>query len=117
MTNRTRLDRRDDRGTAALELVGMLPVVAVLATLALQFFAVVFVAHATDDAARQAARAQSLGDSPYGAAQDSLPGGVDFTVDRSGETVTVKVKVPRLSPLPQATVTREATMPDTTSFP
>jgi uncharacterized protein (UPF0333 family) len=110
--------RRDDseRGTASLELVGLMPVVAVVASLALQYAAVVFVAHAADDAARQAARAQSLGRDPTSAAEDVVPSNLDVEVVTSGSRVTVRVEVPRLSPLPQKTVTRSADMPDTTGL-
>lgn len=123
MTNRRtssrRATRRDDRGTASLELVALMPVVAVVVILAFQFFAVVFVAHAADDAARQAARAQSLGDDASAAARASLPDGLEpvGSVSQGSEKVTVRVRVPRLSPLPQYTVTRSAVMPNTRTFP
>ena len=61
-------------GTASLELVGLMPLVAIVASLALQYAAVVFVAHATDDAARQAARAASLGRDPESAARGAVLG-------------------------------------------
>lgn len=114
MTRRPRRTRRED-GTASLELVGLMPLIAVVASLALQYAAVVFVAHATDDAARQAARAASLGRDPVSAAQGVVPSGLDIQVTTGGSgRVTVRVEVPRLSPLPQPTITRSAVMPDTT---
>lgn len=105
-----------DQGTASLELVGLMPVVAVVVSLALQYAAVVFVAHTADDAARQAARALSLGRDPMSAADDVVPSNLDVQVLTTGSRVTVRVEVPRLSPLPQKTVTRSADMPDTTGL-
>jgi hypothetical protein len=114
---RRRARRERDAGTASLELVGLMPIVAVVASLALQYAAVVFVAHTADDAARQAARALSLGRDPTSAAEDVVPSNLDVQVLTSGTgRVTVRVEVPRLSPLPQKTVTRSADMPDTTGL-
>jgi hypothetical protein len=116
MTTRRRGTPRED-GTASLELVGLMPLVAVVASLALQDAAVVFVAHATDDAARQAARAVSLGRDAKSAARGAVPSGLEVQVTSEGSgRVTVRVEVPRLSPLPQPTVTRSAVMPDTTGM-
>jgi hypothetical protein len=113
--SRLRRGRTADGGTASLELVGLLPLVVIVVSLALQYAAVVFVAHSADDAARQAARALSLGRDPTGAAKAVLPPGLDVQVRSGGSgRVTVQVEVPRLSPLPQKTVTRSAVMPDTT---
>ena len=105
---------RNERGSASLELVGMLPVVALVVSLVLQYVAAAYVAQVSDDAARQAARAYSLGRDPAAAADASLPGGLmAATVATFGPDhgVRITVRVPRLSPLPVSTVTRAAVMP------
>ncbi len=92
----------------------MLPVVALVVSLVLQYVAAAYVAQVSDDAARQAARAYSLGRDPAAAADASLPGGlVAATVATFGPDhgVRITVRVPRLSPLPVSTVTRAAVMP------
>ena len=103
-----------ERGSASLELVGLLPLVALVVSLTLQYVAVAYVAQVSDDAARQAARAYSLGRDPAVAADASLPGGLRAaSVSTFGPDhgVRITVLVPRLSPLPVSTVTRSVVMP------
>lgn len=106
--------RDRQRGTASLELVGLLPLVAVVCLLLLQGAAALFAMQAASDAVRQAARADSLGRDPRTAAEQALPGGLrvdSFTSFGPGHGARLTVRVPRLSPIPQITVTREAVLP------
>lgn len=122
MTGRALLTRRvrrgggsrGSRGSASLELVALLPLLFAVALLALQGGAVVWVMSSTSEAARAAARAASLGQDPRVAAEQSLPGGltlVGFQTVGPGHGVRLDVRVPRVSPLPEYTVTRWAVMP------
>lgn len=110
----TRRGWRRERGSASLEMLGLLPVVGIVASLVLQYIAVAFVAQASDDAVRQGARAHSLGRDPAQAVENSLPGGLgasSVTTFGPDHGVRITVAVPRLSLLPVATVTRSAVMP------
>ena len=105
---------RDDRGSSAVELVGALPVVVVVVLVALQALAGVYATQATNQAVRDGARAQSLGQPVDVAVERSLPGGL--TVERIGYPaggVELEVRVPRVLPGLDLTVTREAFMPRT----
>ena len=96
-----------------------------LGTFALQAGAAVWTVTLTTDAARTAARAASLDEDPAAAAAAALPGALDIAAVRSFDVgvgggvrqgvpahgVSVTVRVPRVSPLPQFTVTRQAVMP------
>lgn len=59
MTGRVR--RRDDRGVASIELLGIMPLALLLALIGLQVGAFLWAVTNTNEAARQGARAQSLG--------------------------------------------------------
>ncbi|MFC3689741.1 hypothetical protein [Aquipuribacter hungaricus] len=107
--------RGGDRGSVSLELVGMLPVLALAVALTFEVAATLWTVTATDQAVRAAARAYSLdGTGAAGvAARDSLPGPMkdQVVVATGGDTVRVEVTVPGLSVLPDHTVTRELVMP------
>ncbi|UDY23762.1 TadE/TadG family type IV pilus assembly protein [Nocardioides sp. Kera G14] len=104
---------RGGRGSASIELVAMVPILLVVALVVLQLGVAAWTAAEAQEAARQAARAKSLGESASSAAEDALPGALSVaSIGVSGETVTLQVQVPRVSPLPVFTVTRDATMPE-----
>lgn len=106
--------QREDRGSASIELVGLMPVVVIACLILFQGAAAVFAIQGTTDAARQAARADSLGQDPRAAAEAALPGGLE--VDRlesygPGHGIRISVRIPDLLPGPGLTVTREAVLP------
>lgn len=105
---------RGDRGTASLELVALFPLVLGLAVIVLQVGAVIYGAVSAQEAARVAARASSRGLDPAAAAAGSLPAFLSLASVTSigpGHGVRISVDIPRVSPLPAFTVTREAVMP------
>lgn len=85
--------RRDERGAVSVDLVGLLPIFLVLAAIIVQSVAVVSAIDATNQAARDAARAQSLGDSAHGAARAALPDWVRLNGVRSGGCADVCMEV------------------------
>ncbi|MGN8246582.1 TadE/TadG family type IV pilus assembly protein [Cellulomonas soli] len=108
-------DRGDrERGSSAIELLGVLPVVVVVLLALLQTIAVTYTTHATNQAVRDGARAMSLGRPVAAAVERSLPGGLEaqqITYPDGG--VRIEVRVPRIAVFPGMTVTREAAMPRT----
>jgi GTP:adenosylcobinamide-phosphate guanylyltransferase len=103
---------RDQAGTAALELVALLPVLVLVADLALQGGAAVWAVSAADNAARSAARAQSLGQDFRAVCETALPAGVSLVdCHPEGNRVVVTLRIAKVSPLPVMTVTRSAEMP------
>lgn len=113
----TKRSGRRERGTAALEFIGMFPFLLLAGLVALQFGLVGWVAVSTTDAARAAARAASLGQNPQLAAARALPGGLSpLSVTGlhigSGYRYTVTVKAPSIVPLfDLGTVSRTVDMP------
>lgn len=107
---------RPERGAAALEVAGVAPLVIIGALVALQFGVAGWTIVSTHEAARDGARAYSLGDDPGAAAQGALPGimtveGGGGTLSGEGYTYTVTVKVPSVVKLDLGSVTRSVTMP------
>jgi len=105
---------RRDRGVASLELVGLLPLVALVVSMILQLVAATYTANETESAARAAARAYSLGEDPTAAARHSLPSGlrpVDVEVHGPRHAATVTVRIPRTSILPLHDITKTVVMP------
>jgi hypothetical protein len=106
---------RDNRGSVSIEVVVLVPLLMLIALLVLQLAAAAWTVSQTQEAARQAARAQSLGDDPRAAAADALPDPLeveDFSAD--GERVEVSVEIPTVfGILPLNPVTREATIRST----
>lgn len=97
-----------------MELVGLLPVVVLACMMLLQGAAAIFATHAATQAARQAARADSLGGNAAAAADAAMPGGLRVASMSSfgpGHGVRVTVRIPRLAPVPEMTVTRQAVLP------
>lgn len=123
---RTRLvRRRRDEGVASLELLGILPLVFVIAAIGLQVGAYLWAVTNTNEAVRQGARAQSLGKDGCAAAEATLASSLvqERPCSSSGggsgpfsnDSVTLVVRVPTLGLverfLPDVTVTRTAVLP------
>jgi len=96
--------RRGESGSASLEMVGALPVIALALLAALQLVVAGYALWSAGTAARAGARAVLTGRAPEGAARRALPG---VLADRSRvsreDGVTVSVRLPKLIPgLPEA---------------
>lgn len=105
---------RGERGSVALEVVVLVPLLVLIALLTLQLGVAGWSASQTQEAARAAARAQTLGEDPYAAAQDALPNGLEIDkFSTTGDSVTLTVKIPRVSPLPSFSVSRDVSMATT----
>lgn len=106
--------RARDRGTASIEMVGLVPMVVLIMLLALQVLTIAYTVHGASQAARDAARAYSLGESPEAAAAASVPGGVSLvsvTTFGPRHGVRVEVQAPPVFKLGDGRITREVTMP------
>lgn len=93
---------RDETGQAGVELVGVLPVVALLCALLWQLALAGHAAWAVSSAARAAARASAVGGDPQAAARGALPAGLErrLRVRAAGEDgVRVAVRIPSLGGL------------------
>lgn len=101
--------RRDDRGAASLEFVVYLPVALVFLYVTFQVCAIMWALSSINEAARQGARAQSLGQDGCAAAAGSLSRYLDYDPrtdcrasgnDRMGTPssveITVRTPVPAL---------------------
>ena len=103
-----------ERGTASIELVGLVPLVLGVLVFALQLMIIVYTAHGASQAARDGARAYSLNQSPAAAAEASLPGAlslVSVTTFGPDHGVRVVVEAPPMLFLADRQVTRQVTMP------
>lgn len=85
--------RRGERGAVSIELVGFLPIFLLAIAIIAQSVAVVAAIDATNQAARDAARAQSLGQSASAAARDALPGWVQLNNVSHGSCADVCIQV------------------------
>lgn len=88
---------RDDRGQAAIELLGVLPLLGVLALAAWQLVVVGESWWLAGVAARAAGRAELAGADPRAAARAALPAGWGRRVvvrGTGGVPVTVRVRIP-----------------------
>lgn len=110
---RRRTPGRSQRGTATLEVAGLAPVILVVAFALIHGALALYGVSAAQTAARQAARAASLGDDPAAAAAAALPGWLDPTVSTfgPGHGVAVRVDLPDLVPGTDLAVTRDAVLP------
>ncbi|WP_380164489.1 TadE/TadG family type IV pilus assembly protein [Jannaschia sp. R86511] len=110
--------RGDDRGQATLELIAMLPVVLLLTGLLLQVGAIAWAITDTTEAARQGARASSMGQDGCSAAEAALSGSltiVPSSCSAGGGTVALQVRAPILVPgFDDVRISRSAEMPDVT---
>lgn len=102
-----------DRGSASIEVVGLLPLVAVVVLAVVQGGAAIYAVQGASDAARIAARASSLDQDARQAAEGALPRGldVDGLEELADGHVRLRVRIPRIVPLGPSTVTREAELP------
>jgi hypothetical protein len=86
-------------GQASVELVAVLPALAVCLVIAAQTVAAGWALWSAGNAARAGARAEQVGSDARSAARDALPGSLRHdAVIRSGDGVRVKVHVPALLP-------------------
>jgi hypothetical protein len=122
VTAQVRRTRRRDDGVASLELLGLVPLALVFAAVAVVVAGFMVAITSTNDAVRQGARAQSLGQSGCDAARDVLrdtvvvrdcvAGGGELGSSPSVRMV-VEVPVPRIVDdlVPEVLVTRDAYLP------
>lgn len=108
---------RRERGSAALEVAGLLPLILMTAVIVLQMGVVGWTLVATGQAARDASRAATLGEDPGRAASAALPGILAVKSLEGGNTgdserYTVTVKVPSLVGISLGDVSRTVQMPD-----
>jgi hypothetical protein len=86
-------------GQASVELVAVLPALAVSLVIAAQTVVVGWAVWSAGNAARAGARAEQVGSDVEAAARRALPGSLrDDAVIRDGDGVRVKVRVPALLP-------------------
>jgi pilus assembly protein CpaE len=91
-------DVTGERGQASVELVAALPFVILLAALVWQFALAGHTLLVTAHAARNAARADLVSSDVRSAARSALPAGLrrDLLVERKGDVVRVRVRMPVL---------------------
>jgi ABC-type amino acid transport system permease subunit len=117
MTTARGLRRQGQRGSASVELLGLLPILLLLLLTGVQLFMAAFTAASAADAARAGARAAAKGnlDATGVAIQALSPGLRDrATAVPQGERFVVTVRLPIILPPLQSdrvTLTRSATMP------
>lgn len=108
---------RSERGSAAIELLGMLPLLLLAALAAWQLLMVAFVMTTAENAARVASRAASLGRPGEASARASVRGWLheDVSAAVDGTRVVVSIRVPLVFPgLPSpVVVSRSAELPAT----
>ncbi len=97
--------RRDQRGQAALELIALLPALALCALLGWQLAVAAYAWTVAGGAARAGARAAEVGAPAQAAALAALPGRYarGARVDADGRRVRVRVGVPAALPFMPAT--------------
>lgn len=112
--------RRDERGSLAVELVAVVPVLLLVTLLLVQGFGAVSALESTQRAARDAARAAALGEDPRRAALADLPGTVELrelsTTGPCGDVcarvvVEVPLGIPGVVEVTRVRITRTAGMP------
>jgi hypothetical protein len=86
-------------GQASVELVAVLPALAISLVIAAQTVVVGWALWSAGNAARAGARAEQVGSDAEAAARRALPGALrDGAAIRSGDGVRVKVRVPAIVP-------------------
>lgn len=107
-----------DRGSMAVELVAFVPIIALVTLIVVQGFLAVTAVSSAQDAARDGARAASLGRSVDDAVHAQLPDWIRLErLERwgcGGECVSVEVRIPIGVPgvtTSSVTVTRTAELP------
>lgn len=109
---------RSDRGSAAVELAGMLPLMLLAAVLVWQALLITSTTNAAEHAARNASRAAAMGEAAQPAALAAVPTWLrdDARVQRRGPTaVTVEITVPLVAPGVSSPwrISRDAELPRT----
>lgn len=109
-------DRRrpaTERGTSTLEVAGLVPVLLIVAFALIHGGFALYGISAAQTAARQAARADSLGQDATRAAERALPGWLSAEVETfgPGSGVRVRVDLPDVIPGTDLVVTRTAELP------
>jgi hypothetical protein len=90
----------DDAGQGSVELVALLPILALLALALLQASAAGYAAWSASTAARAGARAAAVGRDPAPSVRRAAPiGGDEATIRRDGDTLHVRLPVPRILPV------------------
>lgn len=91
----------DERGTASVEFVGLLPALILAVLISAQLLAAGFSLWSASVSARAGARAIHVGTDPVGAAQRAVPRPLraGTEIKRHGRIVASSVPVPRLLPL------------------
>jgi hypothetical protein len=107
---------RGERGTAALEVAGMAPMVVFVIFLLIQAAMALYAITTAQTAVRQAARAYSQGESsPYSVVSQSVPGWIKVAhVDlygQPGHGVRATFDIPDVIPFYDLRITRETVMP------
>lgn len=107
------MSRRDQRGTSTLEVAGLAPMILFFTLVLLYAGFALYGITATQTAARQAARAASLGADPSAAAAAAMPGWLSHSVStfHGGTGVRVTADLPDLLPGTDLLVARDAVMP------
>ncbi|MGI3779969.1 MAG: TadE/TadG family type IV pilus assembly protein [Janthinobacterium lividum] len=106
--------RRGERGQASLEMVALSTMLLAVVVLLLQLVVYVYTAHGAAQAAREGARAYSLGQSYQEAALAAVPGGVtlvEAVAVGPDHSVRVVVQAPTGFVLGKGLVTSTVTMP------
>lgn len=111
---------RQDAGSLSVELVAVVPLLLVVTLLCVQGFGAVSAVEATQRAARDAARAASLGEDPAAAARADLPPAAELRRVSTGGScgdvcvrvdVEVPLGVPGVMTLARLPLSRTAAMP------
>lgn len=118
MATRARTDRQE-RGSVAIEIIGFVAMLTIVAGLCIQGLYVSQVGATAQQAARDGARAYAMGQDGLAAAERQVPGWMqveDITATSSSDAVTVAVTLRVPFGLPsittgQVVVTRDAVMP------
>ncbi|MGW4562277.1 TadE/TadG family type IV pilus assembly protein [Streptomyces sp. NPDC004561] len=92
-----------DAGQVAIEYLGFIPILLIVAMAGIQIGAVAYAAEQAGTAARAGARAASLGQDPRQACAQAVSGGLSVSCGRSGGgagsvAVTATVAVPQIVP-------------------
>ena len=105
--------RARERGTATLEVVGMIPLVVLLVFVLVQTAIALYGITTAQTAARQGARAFSQGDDPSTVVRQSVPSwmGASSETFGPGHGVRAIVDVPDLIPAFDLRITKQTVMP------
>ncbi|MEU2711160.1 TadE/TadG family type IV pilus assembly protein [Streptomyces sp. NPDC007205] len=94
---------RRDTGQVAIEYLGFIPILLIVAMAGIQIGAIAYAAEQASTAARAGARAASLRQDPQRACSEAVSGSLTVTCGGPGEgdgsvTVTATVKIPQIVP-------------------